>query len=593
MQVIQNPSASDAEAYTPATDEQKYVALCQVNKADAFDYRERRHEEWTESYQFYRDKVTINRLTQRQSVNVPLMKYTIKTLLKDIDDPPMLYFYNRSNNSQKEVFYNEYWKYCAKEDKLVVKDLVDKKQVLLFGRSFKKLNIVNGRFSFEIVDPQDMLVHRQTDPTNLDSADFIAQEHIFKSLSALKENAFYDQDEVDKLREYYASSQGLIKADQNRRSLEDKNRRMEVIGLVTAANPQFGETVVELNENYMKVWAEGLKRRVIMFVVMAEGKFVLAKKPLHEVIGKTSDDYWMDHFPFTTWGEDPERTDFWCDGVADGIRTLNKILNSWISQLVENRTLRNFGMQFYNSKAQEGYMPQSYEPVPFGFYPTPGNPNEIIKRIEVGDLGDSIDEIKLVLDIADKTSGASATSRGDIQAQKVTLGEIQLALSNAKERVKGMAPMYTASWEEFGTKYTKMLEAAGSEYIDAVRIWKKGKETSKMYYADISPDTWQDQEGYSCEVVDLTQASGEVSDQIQKLTFAASLMPNNKPLMDIRKQKAIEWAGLNSTQIKDIMDAERANERSNTPGQPGFGMGGAAGMGGGGGNLPTRPALTA
>src|SRR5574340_539139 len=186
MQVITTQAQIDEKnnVMEPATEEQRLISICTLNKDDAYVFRERRQPEWTESYQFYRDKVTINRLTQRQSVNVPLMKYTIKTLLKDIDDPPMLYFYNRSNNSQKEVFYNEYWKYCAKEDKLVVKDLVDKKQVLLFGRSFKKLNIVNGRFSFEIVDPQDMLVERYVDPTNLDSANFVCQEHIFKTLSS-------------------------------------------------------------------------------------------------------------------------------------------------------------------------------------------------------------------------------------------------------------------------------------------------------------------------------------------------------------------------------------------------------------------------
>lgn len=34
-------------------------------------YRERRHPQWTDNYQLYRDTVITNRLTQRQSVNVP------------------------------------------------------------------------------------------------------------------------------------------------------------------------------------------------------------------------------------------------------------------------------------------------------------------------------------------------------------------------------------------------------------------------------------------------------------------------------------------------------------------------------------------
>lgn len=34
-------------------------------------WRERRHPPWTANYQLYRDTVVTNRLSQRQSVNVP------------------------------------------------------------------------------------------------------------------------------------------------------------------------------------------------------------------------------------------------------------------------------------------------------------------------------------------------------------------------------------------------------------------------------------------------------------------------------------------------------------------------------------------
>ncbi|HEV7242868.1 MAG TPA: hypothetical protein VGQ36_26820 [Thermoanaerobaculia bacterium] len=43
-------------------------------------WRERRHPQWTENDQLYRDTDITNRLTQRQSENVPLMKATIRTL---------------------------------------------------------------------------------------------------------------------------------------------------------------------------------------------------------------------------------------------------------------------------------------------------------------------------------------------------------------------------------------------------------------------------------------------------------------------------------------------------------------------------------
>ena len=38
------------------------------------DFQERRHLIWDEIYSLYRNKVKTNRLTQRQAVNIPLLK---------------------------------------------------------------------------------------------------------------------------------------------------------------------------------------------------------------------------------------------------------------------------------------------------------------------------------------------------------------------------------------------------------------------------------------------------------------------------------------------------------------------------------------
>jgi hypothetical protein len=51
-------------------------------------YRMRRHSQWTQNYELYRDTVITNRLTQRQSVNVPYMKETMRTYLSQTNSPP-------------------------------------------------------------------------------------------------------------------------------------------------------------------------------------------------------------------------------------------------------------------------------------------------------------------------------------------------------------------------------------------------------------------------------------------------------------------------------------------------------------------------
>lgn len=73
-----------------------------VEKKAAIELQKRKHEDWDDNYSLYRNKVKTNRLTQRQAVNIPLMKETVKTLLSKIDDPPEVEWKEMSGDQAKE-----------------------------------------------------------------------------------------------------------------------------------------------------------------------------------------------------------------------------------------------------------------------------------------------------------------------------------------------------------------------------------------------------------------------------------------------------------------------------------------------------------
>ena len=224
------------------------LEMLRLNKESGYNYRRRRQADWLENYTLYRDKITINRLTQRQSVNIPLMKQSVKTLLKDVDDMPVMYFENLDNDRQKEIFQNEYWKIMADEDHnhMELQDIVDKRQVFLFGRSFDQWQIVDGEIKMTVQDPQDILVSRHCDPFNLNSSRFLIHTHIFVPLSTLKKNSDYDQAEVKKLEKFYSTLQGELKNKQNQDMLVEKNEKMQEMGVSDVIDPVLGETYVEL-----------------------------------------------------------------------------------------------------------------------------------------------------------------------------------------------------------------------------------------------------------------------------------------------------------------------------------------------------------
>jgi len=529
-----------------------------VNKETSFKHRRRRHFDWTDNYTLYRDKVMLNRLTQRQSVNIPLIKSSIKTLLKDIDDPPILYFANLDNNDQAEVFYNEYWKYSAVRNNLILKDIVDKRQVMLFGRSFKFLNIMDGHFYWEIVDPQDVLIDRYVDPSDIDSARFLIREHIYKPLSSLTSNPKFDNAAVGRLKDRLGTAAGLIKAADNQLDWVEKQRREASLGVIDAFVPILGETYVELNEWWIKEFNPKNKRDELTYIVTAEDMEVLYKDTLENCIGKTADDFWIDHYPSSTWADETERTDFWSDGVADTLRTLNKVLNSFFAQKIENQTLKNFRMQYFNSNlTDEGFLPQTFEPVPWGWYPIPvaqgGKIQDNVMPVDVGDISDTMKDIEFIMQIAQQASAATTFQQGVQQeGQQITLGEVQLLLQNAQQRVKSMAVYYTESWKDFGLKFTKMLEAA-PDMIDDTQINKKGRLTKKNYSKVITPKMWLSKLGYKVEVLMKEDMQNKTAQELQKLQYSKSLMPTNHALDTIVKKKSLMFSDLESSEIAEVL----------------------------------------
>jgi hypothetical protein len=570
------------------------VLILQQEEKSALEYRERKHDDWTDNYTLFRDKVITNRLTQRQTINIPLMKYVLNTQLKEMMDMPELYFNNLSNNQQKEVYYNEYWKETRRLNKLLIKDHVDKKQNGLFGRAFKKINIVNGKIKITLVDPQCMLVHRFVDPTDIDSAPTLVETDIYVTLDDILENEEYLEEGKALIKHYFDEENGQLEADENFERASEKSDRLKNIGVDDAEDPLLGETYVELHEAYRFEWSDEKQERVIMRYVLAVtkiGMIKLHKAELCDVIGETSDNFWYSHFPYTSWASDPEATDFWSDGVADIIRPINKVLNAWISQLVENRTLQNFGMKYYDSTDKK-FVPQTFAPQPWGHYPVPGDPNKIIKDVATGNLSGALEEMAFLINIAEKATAATAANSGSIEQRKVTLGEVEYALANAQKRIQIQQMFYTEDWRDLGLKYAKFMEACGDQ-LDALTVYKKGRLGRKMYKKMITLGDIKDDEGYGVEVKTVAEQQEEQIDSIEKLNILKTEMPDNIPLIQIYRKKLMDLNKLTPEEMSQIEEFEKQRALQPEPilpvEQPANANVPANANGSGGGTLPQVP----
>ena len=264
----------------------------------------------------------------------------------------------------------------------------------------------------------------------------------------------------------------------------------------------------------------------------------LHKAPLCDLIGETPDNFWYDHFPYTSWASDPEATAFWSDGVVDIVRQLNKVMNAWISQITENRTLQNFGMKYYDSTDPK-FVPQTFAPQPWGHYPVPGDPNKLIKDVTTGNLQGSLEEINFLIQIAEKATASTSANTGSVESRQVTLGEVEFALANAQKRIQVQQLFYTEDWKDLGLKYSKFVEASGDK-LDPITIYKKGKRGRKIYKKTLTNKDLEDSEGWMVEVKTVMEEQNEQVDAIEKLNMLKMEMPNNVPLVQIFRKKLMD-----------------------------------------------------
>lgn len=554
----------------------KITSLLEKLKSEkklAFEFQARRHAQWDENYLLYRDKVQVNRLTQRHAVNIPLIKETIRTVLPKIDEEPDIYLEDKAGDLDREIAINAKWYEDYDENNIQLIDYVDKKQVCLYGRSYKKLNWVDGDFKTELKDIHDLLVDPKGNPLDIETNRFLVEPHIFRNLEEILTNEKYDQEGRNKLKANI-DAQGKHtlkrKLEYNKKMYEARQKRMQQLSdgkqsYESLENLDYAH-MEELTQHYTQLWDAKEKKFIRYVVLMASDDIILRAEPLQDALN-------VDFWPFEGWADDLEATDPWSDSIADMIRTPNQIINIWLSQLIENRTLRNFGMNFYDSTI-EGFSPQTFQPRPGGWYPLPGKPQEVYQRVDIPDLAGTTDEIQFLISLAEKASATGAVDKGVIEQAKRTLGEIEIAVGKAQERTTSMSKFYRLSWKRFVEKWYKLLEANMPE-SKQVTLYKKNPQ-GQLVGKDFTRDELVSEKGYKVKANGANERTADELEEIQRLMAVKQEFPDNPPLQKAIQKRLIRLGGLSPEEAQEIeayeaqkITAQVGGSDTGLPGMPG------------------------
>ena len=517
------------------------------DKQVSVDFKERRFLQWNENYSLYRDKVSVNRLTQRQPVNVPIIRETIQSWISKIDEPPELAFETRDKTAKDkdgEILINSIYEYYYNKCKLDILDNVEKKIVGLQGRGFKKIGMSGREIFIDIIDPYDIEIDPRVNPLEIESAAYVIQTHIYRSLKEILANPKYSEDAKKELKIYLDTERGIIARAQSEEAYQMRKARLENLGVQNFDEYGASDVMIELNESYRLIWNDTEKKFVRHLIVIALDNVVLLNKPLKEAIGITK-------IPIVTWASDPDAIDFWSDGIADSVRTFNKITNMYISQDLESRTYRNFGMYFFNT-LNGTFQPRAFDPKPFGMYGVPGNPNEIVKQVEIQPLNDVANQISWLKNLIQSSVAQTPQERGVKEPGEQTLGQVQLQLQASKGINQVVAKNYRAAWKELGQLFYEILKANSS---GTIKLYKKGGD-GNYYEKDVSPTDWITPNGY--EVVVKMKAEKSMADDfdLKKIQYIKNSFMNNPIAQKLAKKKELELLDFTTNEIEQIMQAE-------------------------------------
>lgn len=519
-------------------------------KKSAKEFQDRKRNDWDDNYDLYRNKVFTNRLTQRQAVNIPLIKETVKTTLSNIDDAPNVEWKELAGDAGKQLILQELWNDDSDHLNFEGVDMQDKKTVLLYGRAFRKLNFNSEGFDVTALDIYDVIIDPLTDPLNLDTARFVIHQNIFRSLDDILDDERYENDAKERLKDYFTgetTKEALVQSEKNRREWERKMERLKDLGFDQTQFPLFagGDILINLTEHYFKEWNKGKKKYELRVMTYANETVELLDEKVDDLLG-------VDFYPFVTWGDDLESQDFWSDSLADLVRTPNKILNVWFSQLVENRTLRNFQMHWYDATVQ-GYTPQTYEPGAGRMLPAPGDPTKTIMPVQIDGLDETMNAIEFLTKIIERAAATGSIDKGTADKKKQTLGEIKTLMAKSSERTIAMMKFYRRAWKEFAMKWYQLQDANASGRRMLYKTSSKGMIWPKAIY----PSDWKSKFGYKAIVRSTSEQEAENEKGIQKFMFLQQQHPNNKALAKIALKRELEMVDLTPEEMREVEAEEK------------------------------------
>jgi len=500
-------------------------------------YKQGKVGNWKLNEQLYYSRKNIS-LESRANVDLGQMASFVHTLLSKIDNPLTFKFIKRKDSQLKRVKYlNALRVIDQKADNWDIKDIVGKKQAIIYGRAIYSYfaESENGYQShLDNVDVYDFLIDPSGGGVDIERAMYMGNYGVVKTKSEIKagiKSGIYLKTEANRLLEGSGNA-----TESNQEQTNKQNRTYD-----TNVNSQQKQIY---NPDKFKFWQWFTTYDGERYYLLLSEQGGTAIR-----VEKLSDIFASNLFPYWTWAAFPDLTEFWTPSYCDYVREIYMAEAVSINQMLDNAEQINKPQKVVNIGAIENLAELKYRRDGYIKVKKDFNVEQAVQTIKVPSIDTPIKVFQLLDGIAEKASGVTAGAKGVSDEDKVGIYEGNQA--NAADRFGFLNKSYSFGYNRFA----KLWEAGVREHlIKKVAVDILGPDGVEII--DVSRrDIFRkgDDFGVIVESSDAETALSEVEKRT-KLTFLSNNAQN--PIQNPMKAYEISAtiAGFDEETIRQLQD---------------------------------------
>lgn len=477
-------------------------------------------------------------IESRANVDLGQMASFVHTILSKIDNPLIFKFTKRKDSQMKRVkMLNRLREIDADKDNWDIKDIVGKKQALIYGRAIYSYyaDSYNGYCPhLENVDVYDFLIDPACGGIDMENAMFMGRYGVVKQKYQLEQGVkdkIYLRTETNTLIEGNGNS-----TEQPQEVVNQQNRTYD-------QNVWNAQKEISNPDKYVFwEWYTTYKGERYYLLLSERGGTAVRVEKLKDIFKN-------DKFPFWSWAVFPDLTEFWTPSYCDYVREIFMAQATSINQMLDNAEAINKPMRIVNVSAIENLAELKYRRD--GVIKVKGDfdANKAYQTINIPSITTPINVFQTLDAIQEKASGVTASAKGVADEDKVGIYEGNQA--NTADRFGFLNKSYAFGYKQFARLW---LDGVREHLIKKVAIDILGVDGLEVI--DVSRrDLFRSKDEYSV-MVESSNAEMALSmtEQKTKLMFLSSQAQNPAQNPDKAYEISAQIAGFDDETIRQLMD---------------------------------------